>query len=278
MTTRERQPEPPVLPKDVGPLGLPQFSDREAACLVISDLDYDSQLAAIHYLLRRHREEDERLSEEIKRIDVIARHSSGLRNEYAIDQWTDHVHHSAYQHAAHSMAAVGMLASLVESLFYQTFQGIRQQMYEDPPLSAHARWCQPAEDQWDCRFVWCNGRRTKSVTEGIVQLAAAVGLDEHMPQDLKPTLEALFEYRNKMFHCGFEWPTDERARFQNRISKSGWPSGWFSTARSGERPWIFYLTDEFVGHCLRTIDRVIVGIGAFCKQRFLATARKRADV
>ena len=35
----------------------------------------------------------------------------------------DHLHQSVFQDAAHSMAAVGMLAPFVESLFKQAFPG-----------------------------------------------------------------------------------------------------------------------------------------------------------
>ena len=61
-----------------------------------------------------------------------------------------------------------------------------------------------------------------------VQLTEALGLTSHLPNDLKPIFQALFEYGNRMFHCGFEWPVHERRSFENRIAEAGWPSEWFA--------------------------------------------------
>jgi hypothetical protein len=55
-----------------------------------------------------------------------------------------------------------------------------------------------------------------------------------LPQDLEPVLEALFEYRNRVLHSGFEWPPENRAKFENRIK--AWPAGWFECATSGDKP------------------------------------------
>jgi hypothetical protein len=63
-------------------------------------------------------------------------------------------------------------------------------------------------------------------------------------------LEALFEYRNYMFHNGFEWPQARCAQFAARIDKSGWQD-WFSTFTRGGEPWIFYMTEAFIWPAVR---------------------------
>ena len=60
-----------------------------------------------------------------------------------------------------------------------------------------------------------------------------------------------------MFHCGFEWPVDERTSFQKRIVASGWPLQWFAQAEIGGEPWVYYMTQEFIDHCLKTMNRVM---------------------
>jgi hypothetical protein len=92
-------------------------------------------------------------------------------------------------------------------------------------------------------------------------LAEATGPISHLPNDLEPTLQARFGYRNKMFHKGFEWPVKERTNFERRIPEEGWPPEWFAEATTDEAPWIFYLTDTFIDHCL-SIDQIIEGLGA----------------
>jgi hypothetical protein len=184
-----------------------------------------------------------------------------------------HVTDSVYQDAAHSMAAVGMLAPLIESIFCQSFDGLRRKIPAPNivPFNSHPRWQLSADGQWDCHLVWTKkGRRRTDIVEGILQLAEAIGLSTHLPGDLKATLQALFAYRNKMFHNGFEWPLLERERFQQRIAD--WPSDWFRMATSAHRPWTFYMTETFIDHCLLTIDSVLSGVGAFARKMGIPVA------
>ena len=76
----------------------------------------------------------------------------------------------------------------------------------------------------------------------------------------------MFAYRNKMFHHGFEWPLNERRKFEQTIRKGEWPSNWFIKSWIGDEPWIFYLSTIFIDHCLLTIDQVIQGVGAYLEQ------------
>jgi len=85
-------------------------------------------------------------------------------------------------------------------------------------------------------------------------------------------LRALFAYRNKMFHWGFEWPPEERKAFAAQIAQ--WPSNWFATATEDGNPWIFYLTDVFVDHCLEQVDQVVLGIGAYVDAQLKAEHEK----
>ncbi|MES2032372.1 MAG: hypothetical protein V4477_24620 [Pseudomonadota bacterium] len=247
-----------------------QFDDRDLASQLLDSLDYDAQLRAIHALLGRHRRAAEELSESINELDDFARRTSGLVNQRAVDDWVDHLHDSVFQDAAHSMAAVGMLAPFVEALFKQAFPGIKlllDQRCLTP--SPHSRWSMKTDVRWDCRFT---SPRRRDLVLGIVELADATGLSAELPARLPATLSALFGYRNKMFHFGFEWPESERQSFARRILDVGWPADWFGRATTGGEPWVFYLSPAFVDHCLETINAVIVGLGAFVRR----TSRARA--
>ena len=65
-----------------------------------------------------------------------------------------------------------------------------------------------------------------------------------------------------MFHCGFEWPPEERQGFE-KLNKSCWPSGWFDKAITDSGPWMFYMTPKFIDHCLDRAEQVIQGIEEF---------------
>lgn len=240
------------------------FDDRLLASFVLGSPDYDAQLYAIRGLLRLHRQADEALSNEIKGIEAFAEQASGSANERAVDEWVDHLHQSVFQDAAHSMAAVGMLAPFIESLFKQAFPGIRDLLDRNGRVPiAHVRWTMPKEKQWECGYT---SRDRKDLVNGIAELAEATGLAADLPTDLHKTLAALFAYRNKMFHLGFEWPDRERNAFERKIVASGWPQNWFSQATSDGKPWIFYVRDTFVRHCLTMIDQIFAGLGAFVRR------------
>jgi hypothetical protein len=266
-----RENPPPEYLKQVGKSrGGEEITLEDWAAALIKNIGYDAQLTTIRFLLYRLRNHDKELDDEIKRLHDY----EGPHRDRAVDDWVDLVHDSVYQGAAHSMAAVGMLAPFIESVFCGGFESIREELFEDdnPPYDAHphARWESATKNQWDCHFVYKRGRQTKDLVEGIFQLAEAVGLRPHLPADLKPMMKALFAYRNKMFHWGFEWPPEERDAFAKHIAAERWPSDWFTSATTDGKPWIFYLTDIFVDHCIDRIGQVVIGMAAYVEAQLKA--------
>jgi hypothetical protein len=113
--TREQLLE--MFERDVGP-GSIEMTDREMACSILPSLDYEKQLVAISSLLNRNHEAKKRLHARMKETDEFARSSTGLANERAIDECGQDLYLSIYQNAAHSMAALGMIAPLLESMMH----------------------------------------------------------------------------------------------------------------------------------------------------------------
>jgi hypothetical protein len=230
------------------------------------DFDIDAQLAAIRILLRQNVEAQTALGDEIARIESKARTLTGAQNERAVDASVDLIHHSVYQAAAHSMAAVGMLAPFVETLFFRSFNSMGLRFFPATvEVSNHARWELARALQWDCHYVFRDKRRQKNLVEGILQLADATGLAPKLPARFEPMVRLLFRYRNDNFHHGFEWPRDVRERFE----KQQWPTAWIEKAMTGEEPWIFYLSDDFIKECLTIIDEVLNAIAAFIREDLL---------
>ena len=252
------------------------ITNRDRACLVLPDLDYEAQLIAIKELLRRNEQADVRTSEEIQALDAFARKSTGLRNDRAVDEWLNLLHGSTYQSAANSMAAVGMLAPLIESLFYQAFQGIRATFYgADVIPSGYGRsGMRTTNDFWDCHLIFAptrNDRKAKNLVLGIMELAEAINLTMHLPSDLGVLLSALIRYRNKMFHSGFEWPASNCVSFAAEITSAGW-GDWFTSATRVDIPFVFYMTDAFVARLLALVDEVLNSFGAYCTAKLEAGA------
>jgi len=247
-----------------------QMSERDWAGAILPDLDYEAQLIAIKALLQRNEEADKQVAAELKKLDEYARKTSGWRNERAIEEFGEQFYVAIYQSAAHSMAALGMIAPLFESLFFQAFQGIRIRYFADKPVTGHSRNSMPKlDDFWNCHFVYTAASKSKTRTDivkGIMELADNVDLAPHLPVGLEATLEALFAYRNKMLHCGFEWPQVECLNFAKRIDDEKWKD-WFSWAERSGDPWIFYMTEKFIEGCLDMIQQLLDSFGAYCKGR-----------
>ena len=205
----------------------PQF---EYIHFPLEEFNYDAQLVAIHGLLHRQARAEQELSDRIKKADEVARRTRGRANDDAVDVWVELAEMSCYQDAAHSMAAVGMIAPLIESAFRAVFRAIGNEL---PP-----------------------GNLVRNIVKGVDE----VGMKEYLPADLEPTLSALFTYRNRMFHGGFEWPSEELKEFERLLGEKRWPTDWFSGATSDGEPWMFYMTSSFVDHCLETVEEIIRGI------------------
>ena len=238
--------------------------DRFLASIVLGWPDYDAQLYAIRDVLRWHGRAADELSNEIKAIGAFVEQAPGSASERAVDDLVDHLHQSVFRDAAYSMAAVGMLAPFIEFVFKRVFAGIRDRLdHIEDARKGHVRWVMQPDKQWDCSYALpCR----KHLVDGIVELADAIGLAADLPAELRKTLAALFGYRNKMFHLGFEWPESQLAAFERRIESDGWPGDWFDRATSAGKPWVFYLSDTFVDHCLATVEQIFSGLGAFVRR------------
>ena len=242
-------------------------SNRDQALFLMDEIDLEAQLLAIKGLLKRNREAEKQVSEAIKQLDKQARSYSGDDERHQMfmeDRWLDALHGTVFQDAAHSMSALGMLAPLLETVFVSIFTGLkkREEMHSSTSKIDERRSFSNSE-YWNPHFDFQRNGRRKDLVKGTIQLSISTGLREFLPDDLDKVLSAIFSYRNKMFHFGFEWPKEERRKFEKRIKDEKWPENWFSKSTSGGDPWIFYMSSEFIELCLMTIDKVLDGVGAF---------------
>jgi hypothetical protein len=230
---------------------------KDCAISVLPDFEWDYQLRAIESLLWRNAKDETSLSEEIKQNEL-----RGSRSERDDDKLCDLLKYSDYQGIAHSMAAVGMIAPFLESVFHQGFQGIRKEFYSSAVstgLPQHKRTEDFLVSFWDCHKV---AGAEDDLVKGILALADAVGLTSYLPGDSRPTLKALFIYRNKMFHNGFEWPAKQRRDFKKQVRDNKW-DGWFSYPEKEDAPAMFFMTDAFIKHCLAFTRQVVDGFNRY---------------
>lgn len=247
-------------------MDLSDLDDRFLGFFLFEDFtNYDAQLAAIRSMARLRKQADEEFDRELKEIEEFVKRAKGSASEQAVNQWVDHLHNSVYEDAAHSMAAVGMLAPFFESLFTQAFLGIERRYQRDALATPPKRLALPSEKRWDCHYL-SKKADTPNLVGGIFELARLTDLADYLPALLRPTLDALFSYRNANFHNGFEWPSAARTAFEERINAEKWSAGWFERSTTGGKPWIIYLSHEFVAHCLTTADLVLEGFGRYVRK------------
>lgn len=249
-----------------------ELSHRDHALFLIGERDLEAQLIAIRAVLRRNREAEKEVSEEIKDLDTHIRSYAGGDEEYQMhmeNHWVDTLHETVFQDAAHSMSAIGMLAPFVESLLVSIFQGLRERLdAAEATTDETLRGPSSVANFWDPRLVRDGATWQKAgLVRGTRQLSDAISLSSYLPEGFAAMHAALTAYRNSLFHNGFEWPLDERKRFSELIAVEGWPDGWFNKSASGGDPWIFYMNDEFIAHCLAMIDQMLEGVGRYLKQR-----------
>lgn len=214
--------------------------------LEISGANYDEQIRAVRQFLSWQGRAEASMREEMERAEQVVKAASGevrdWLNEDLIERWQS----SVYEDATRSIAAAVMVAPLIESLFHRL------------ALTLRTPW---------------QGRR---IPREIMKLVTYCGLSE-TPNDLEPTLKALFMYRNKMFHWGIEWPIEERGRFEKLITDSGWPTSWFDQAIEGDGPWVFYLTEEFVSRCVDLVEQLVDAVRDFIQTKGLDVGREQSS-
>ena len=201
--------------------------------LEFAGIDYYAQFMAARALLSRQDQWSAASSQQLQDSARRTLQTSGDEREWMVETHVELIHQSMYEDAARSMAAVGLLAPLIESLFKQLSRVLKR--------------------EWP---------RRADAANTIVELVEAEAITA-MPQNLGPTLKALFEYRNKMFHHGLEWPPSERTAFAKRICDMDWPSSWFGEAMDGPEPRIFHLSPGFITHCLGLIEDVMAVVRSF---------------
>ena len=196
--------------------GLGQNLFPEQARLGLSmGIDLEAQLVAIRTLLGRHAQAHE---ESVQQVDNLLKEARQNANtlEYpdTDERWLGRMHDGAFMSAAHSMAAVAMLAPFLEMLFKKIFEHVQAELGSTwRPDSTDCRSQAKDDVFWDpSQFVTANNKMAGGMTKGIEQLANSVSLTAWLPGDYAKALDALFRYRNAMFHNGFEWPDEELSR------------------------------------------------------------------
>ena len=167
-----------------------------------------------------------------------------------------------YREAAISMAAVGALAPFIEGLLVHAFQNLRDADPAPADGRTHSRWRDARRDGWD-PHLWFPPKGAgsqRNLVKGTIQLLEALEIRTQFPEDLEGILDALFQYRNKMFHYGTEWPVSEREKFRETVRDRKWKTWFYFPEYGMGTPWLCYMTQEAIEKCLETGEALLKGL------------------
>lgn len=218
----------PISSRDVASLILIGAWKRGEGDGVGDDIDDESQLRAICGVLVRNRAAEIGVDAEIETLHALAKKT---RSERAMDDLHYLCDVSTYQDAAHSMVAASLLAPFIEGILSRAVRGVENLKGTHAPVHRN-------------RMTW----------REIKQRIVVCGIRTYMPPDFDEVVDALFLYRNKVLHCGLEWPREDLNEFSSRLRK--WPADWFSKVTLNDVPAIFMMTPVFVRRCFILADQI----------------------
>ena len=243
------------------------LDDRDYLLRLLDTIDWDAQLDAIESVLARNRSAAEDVAATIAGLEEQAKTYSGPYHDHVVDQHIEAIWRSAYSDAAISLAALGMIVPMAESVFSQSFQALGS-MYVAKQMQPpdHPRWKRSEQhpQRWNCQMYFGHQEVRSDIISGLRQISQATGLLAYLGPDVMDWLSAMLTYRNKMFHGGFEWSLAQRDQFENQIKSQNWDK-YFQSARTNDKPWIFYLRDEVIDDMPRRMKSILDSFGRFAK-------------
>ncbi|WP_156461954.1 hypothetical protein [Rhizobium sp. Leaf311] len=244
------------------------LDDRDHLHTLLRNVDWEAQLLAVRQMISRNRKAGEAFSASIKDDAAELDAYNGPHRHHWENRHVDMKFESSYSDAAESMAAIGMIAPMVESTIGQALTALGD-MYDSKSIhpGSHKRWkrAEGHKHRWNCQFYFDSKMEAHNdIFRGLPQLSSACGLDKFLSQDFKTWFEAMFRYRNYMFHGGFEWSLERRDNFEKEIEKNGWGK-FFTSSTTNSRPWIYYIRDEAIVAMPRMVEHMLDSLGLFTK-------------
>jgi hypothetical protein len=212
--------------------------------------DHDAHLCAIRSLALNLKDWNAAFENE---ANVASRRSN--LSEAEVQDVISIFYDSGFSDLARSHAFICSITAFLESLFVLCLPqvGVIFKGQLDPNHARVQRYnCHPASF-WDPRKITAD---RDGIVARIDDILTASGLFSSFPSDATHLMNAAFGYRNEMVHNGYEWPLDNRIKFQLRVSSESW-SDWFTNATTGSDPWFFTVTELFHDQCLILCDQTV---------------------
>ena len=228
--------------------------------------DHDAHLRAIDSFAQAIKEWNELFDSEAK--DASARKP---QSEHEVDDIISIYYDTGFADLARSHAFICTMAAFLESLFKRCLPAVGKSFNGSLPNNHPrvVRFANSLSSFWDPRKP---EKDQSGIAKRICDILEASGLNRYFGSEFARLITAVFAYRNRMVHNGYEWDPEERTQFNDQINRESW-SQWFSVATIGDDPWFFTITPAFHDQCLNLCNRAVLAfegitIGDWDRYRF----------
>ena len=201
---------------------------------------------------------------------------SDFSADYSGDYYVDLCVERHFVDAACSQTIVAAICPLFETLFSRAFSRIKKVCADNKTeFKNHKRWTlelEPRDEhkRWSPYWVFNEGDwPRRNLLEGYQNLLEAIGFETAIPKlsHEAQVLAALFMYRNKSLHHGYEWPSEVCNNLKRAVEslkstvedrsngRDRWKT-WFQLHSVGEEPCLITITKQFVLDAVASIKPI----------------------
>lgn len=179
------------------------------------------------------------------------------------DAYADTCYDLVFKEMACSYVTVAAIAPIFETMFCKAALAYRQMLRVEHPPTERARWKLADDAKWSPYCLWTKDGAKTNLIEGFFQLLGAIDQTNAILPKSKRIICALFAYRNQALHRGYEWESDDVAKFAKRLKAEGWDDLFFVNRKGGTNtspPWLIWMTDVFIKRSLDELDTVAAAL------------------
>ncbi len=213
-------------------------------------IDFKTQYLAMKEMLQAVKEPTVKFQDDYNSLQKKVESQGG--NDFIAEHLNDKGYESQFWDMSYSLAAIGIIAPYIESLFTAMFADYGK--YCAPEESEHDRFRNFTKYKWDPHYFAKKSDRVETdIAKGILQLLKCTGFKDGTIAKCKKFIPAIFRYRNLMFHNGVHWPKVKREVFIKEAKGGGWYD-WFLFDENSD---FVYMGESFIEEILENIIEIV---------------------
>lgn len=214
---------------------------------VINGICFKVQFDAIKSMLKKIEQIPIDFNNELCKLEQKCIKQGG--NDNFIEHISDKSYELQFWDLSYSMTAVGLLAPFMESFITNFFKHYSSEILKINEGDSKREKVFISK-QWD-PHMYIDAKIIKTdFVKGALQLFKQIGINTYLPKNTYKILQALFRYRNKMVHNGYEWPKEKCEIFEKEIKENNWQAWFDSSGTKGNVPDLFFMNKKYINECI----------------------------